>query len=65
MSYESTRVGLEVRDDGKSPNGTVPGTGLVGLRERAALYGGAIETLLPEEGGFVLRASLPVKAEAS
>ena len=65
VSYESTRVGLEVRDDGKSPNGTVPGTGLVGLRERAALYGGAIETLLPEEGGFVLRASLPVKAEAS
>ena len=63
VSYEPTRLGLEVRDDGTSPNGTVPGTGLVGLRERAALYGGDIETLMPKEGGFVLRASLPVGTE--
>jgi len=63
VSYEPTRLGLEVRDDGTSPNGTVPGTGLVGLRERAALYGGEIETFVPKEGGFVLRASLPVRAE--
>ncbi len=63
MSYEPNRVGLEVRDDGASPNGTVPGTGLVGLRERAALYGGEIETVVPKEGGFVLRASLPVRTE--
>jgi len=63
VSYEPTRLGLEVRDDGTSPNGTIPGTGLVGLRERAALYGGDIETLVPKEGGFVLRASLPVGTE--
>jgi signal transduction histidine kinase len=63
VSYEPTRVGLEVRDDGTGPNGTAPGTGLVGLRERAALYGGEIEAFAPNDGGFVLRASLPVRTE--
>jgi signal transduction histidine kinase len=63
VSYEPNRLGIEVRDDGTSPNGTVPGTGLVGLRERAALYGGELETFAPAEGGFVLRASLPVGTE--
>ena len=65
VTYEPTRLGLEVRDDGASANGTTPGTGLVGLRERAALYGGELETFAPSEGGFVLRASLPVKTETA
>jgi len=65
VTYEPTRLRLEVRDDGLSPNGTTPGTGLVGLRERAALYGGELETFAPSEGGFVLRASLPVKTETA
>jgi signal transduction histidine kinase len=63
VSYEPTRVGLEVRDDGSSPNGAAPGTGLLGLRERAVLYGGELETFVPEGGGFVLRANLPIQAE--
>ena len=62
VRYEPTSLALEVRDDGQGPNGAAPGTGLIGLQERAGLYGGTIETLAPAEGGFVLRASLPVGA---
>jgi signal transduction histidine kinase len=63
VTYSPTRLELEVRDDGTSPNATVPGTGLVGLRERASLYGGDIETFAPKQGGFVLRADLPIMTE--
>jgi signal transduction histidine kinase len=54
---------LEVRDDGaRTLNGhATPGSGhgIVGMRERAALFGGELEAG-PEGKGFVVRARLPL-----
>lgn len=52
---------LQVRDDGRgatAPDGR--GHGLVGIRERVRIYGGEMSAEATGEGGFVLRARLPM-----
>ena len=51
---------IEVTDDGRGPSGGRPGHGLIGMRERAALYGGTLETGPGPHGGFRVVAVLPV-----
>jgi two-component system sensor histidine kinase DesK len=46
---------LEVHDDGRGPGGGVGGSGLAGLRERAAAAGARVETGRAPEGGYLLR----------
>ena len=55
-----------VRDDGRGPrlNGHPPGHGLIGMRERVALYGGRLETGPDPDGGFRVHATLPRGEEA-
>jgi signal transduction histidine kinase len=65
VRYEPGDVVLEVLDNGEGPgsNGTPldsGGHGLVGMRERVALYGGKLECGRRREGGFAVRARLPV-----
>jgi two-component system sensor histidine kinase DesK len=46
---------LEVRDDGRGPARGTGGSGLAGLRERAAAAGARVETGPAPDGGFLLR----------
>jgi signal transduction histidine kinase len=64
VDYVETELRLEVRDDGRGPAAARPdepgGHGLVGMRERAALYGGEVDAGAAPGGGFVVRVRLPV-----
>ena len=63
LRYAPRALDVEVRDDGRGApqvNGDGAGQGLIGMRERVALYGGALETGPIEGGGFEIRAHLPL-----
>src|SRR5206468_3355816 len=61
VRYASGELELEITDDGRGPGieGN-PGHGLVGMRERVALYGGDLDAGARNGGGFVVRARLPL-----
>ena len=65
VRYVGEALELEISDDGapgRVRNGAPgeDGHGLVGMRERVALYGGDLHAGHRPEGGFVVRASLPL-----
>jgi signal transduction histidine kinase len=63
VSYGADSLSLEVVDDGAgSPAVTTGGGhGLVGMRERVALYGGRFEAARRTGGGFAVRVLLPIR----
>jgi signal transduction histidine kinase len=66
VRYEDGLVSLEIADTGRGPGGgRGTGHGLVGMRERTAMFGGELQALPRPDGGFAVRARLPLTAPAS
>jgi signal transduction histidine kinase len=66
IRYEDGLVTLEIADTGRGSQGARGnGHGLVGMRERAAMFGGELEAARKDGGGFTVRARLPLPAPAS
>jgi len=63
LTFGSGGLTVEVVDTGRGPRpGAVPiGHGLVGMRERVALYGGSLHTGPRPGGGFRVRATMPME----
>ncbi|WP_026401783.1 sensor histidine kinase [Actinomadura rifamycini] len=64
IDYGDGELVVQVDDDGKAdPDAPpVPGTGLLGMRERVAALGGRLRAEPRPEGGFRVRAELPLGA---
>jgi signal transduction histidine kinase len=64
LKCDAGRLELEVEDDGKGldPNTSPRGLGLVAMRERAELLGGALDLLPSSHGGTLVRLTVPLSA---
>lgn len=63
VRYVPEAVSLEVFDTGSGrANGSGTGHGLVGMRERVAMFGGELEAAPQPAGGFAVRVRLPLAA---
>lgn len=66
ITYSSSKLELRVTDDGRGAaerlsNGSMDGHGLVGMRERVAMFGGELKTGPLPGGGYEVKATLPLE----
>ena len=63
VRYAPAQIELEISDNGVGSTSRTDGGGhgLVGMRERVAVFGGDLEASRRVEGGFRLRATLPLQ----
>ena len=67
LSYEPDALVVQVDDDGRGPTAYADsdgGSGIPGMQERAAALGGALEAGPGPDGGFRVRARLPIAEHA-
>lgn len=64
LRYREHALDVEVADDGRGPvsDGGPSGRGLIGMRERVAMFGGTLDAGERAGGGFVVRAHIPMEA---
>jgi len=69
VRWQPEGVEVTVEDDGRGGAATGPvaggGRGLLGMRERAAMYGGEVDTGPRPGGGYRVRVRFPVRSEHS
>ena len=67
VRYGETTVELEVVDNGAGAGAAAgsPGHGLIGMRERVALYGGVLEAGARNGHGYAVRARLPLDPDTA
>ncbi|MDQ4055582.1 MAG: sensor histidine kinase, partial [Actinomycetota bacterium] len=67
VRYQPDSLDIDVRDHGRgsASAATNGGHGLVGMRERVGLYGGSVTAGPRPEGGFSVRARIPVDGTVS
>jgi signal transduction histidine kinase len=67
IRYGTSLLELEIRDNGSGapPRVNGAGHGLIGMRERVALYGGELEAGTPDGGGYAVAARLPLAGGVS
>jgi signal transduction histidine kinase len=65
VDFRADGLHLTVEDDGRAHSPSGGGQGLIGMRERVTLFGGELTAGPRPEGGFSVRARLPVPAQVS
>jgi signal transduction histidine kinase len=68
LRYDPDELRVRVSDDGRgttdaAANGGGEGHGLIGMRERVALFGGQVQAGRSPDGGYCVTARLPVQQE--
>jgi signal transduction histidine kinase len=63
VRYRDAHLDVEVRDDG-SGDGGGGGHGLIGMRERVALFGGTLSAGPANDGGYAIAATFPLGSES-
>jgi signal transduction histidine kinase len=66
VTYDDANMHVEIDDDGKAPlegaSAIGTGSGITGMRERAAALGGDLSAGFRRGGGFRVSARLPVRS---
>jgi signal transduction histidine kinase len=60
VRYRADALEVEVGDTGEGGNGDLVGLGIAGMRERVAMFGGILESGPGPDGGYLVKARLPL-----